>query len=268
MGAEEFLSNQDWVQVNFPVDQELPEPKGKPISYDPGAPEEAMMHPDLDEDRNDEYDNWSEEEIPENQREEIATKVPTSVRKSVRRMHRGLGHPSRSTFFKMSRIAGATDAAIIYAKAWICPTCAASAPPSRPLVASTRLRPYGFNVCVVMDLKYLKDAEGKNHVVLSMVCADTGCHVAALLKNRKARHVAKKVMRDWIAHYRVPDEIVVDQGGEFEGYFQDLCEQLGIDTRIVGAGAAWQHGIAERHGGLLGPCGGSWCTSMMPKADS
>ena len=53
-------------------------------------------------------------------------------------------------------------------------------------------------------------------------------------------------------HYGVPDEIVVDQGGEFKSYFNNLCEQMGIETRIVGAGTAWQHGVAERHGGLLG----------------
>ena len=44
----------------------------------------------------------------------------------------------------------------------------------------------------------------------------------------------------------------MDQGGEFQSYFLDLCEQMGIDTKLSGAGAAWQNGIAERHGGILG----------------
>ena len=85
-----------------------------------------------------------------------------------------------------------------------------------------------------------------------MVCAGTGWHVAVLIKNRKPRHVAKKILMDWIAHYGVPDEIVIDQGGEFQGYFNSMCEQMGIDTRVVGSGAPWQHGVAERHGGILG----------------
>ena len=46
--------------------------------------------------------------------------------------------------------------------------------------------------------------------------------------------------------------IVCDQGGEFESAFIEMCEELGIDTKVVGSNAAWQHGFAERHGGILG----------------
>ena len=45
---------------------------------------------------------------------------------------------------------------------------------------------------------------------------------------------------------------VVDQGGEFEAEFVAMCEEHGIDSRVVGAHAPWQHGFAERHGGILG----------------
>ena len=45
---------------------------------------------------------------------------------------------------------------------------------------------------------------------------------------------------------------LLDQGGEFQGYLIKLMEEFGIDSRVVGANAAWQHGIVERHGGLLG----------------
>ncbi len=31
-----------------------------------------------------------------------------------------------------------------------------------------------------------------------------------------------------------------------------MCKKHGIDTRGVGAHAPWQHGFAERHGGILG----------------
>ena len=50
----------------------------------------------------------------------------------------------------------------------------------------------------------------------------------------------------------MPENIVIDQGGEFEGYFNALMEQFGINTKTTGAHAAWQHGLAERRGGLLG----------------
>jgi len=53
-------------------------------------------------------------------------------------------------------------------------------------------------------------------------------------------------------HYGVPEVFVVDQGGEFEAEVIAMCEEYQIDTRVVGAHAPWQHGFAERHGGILG----------------
>ena len=103
-----------------------------------------------------------------------------------------------------------------------------------------------------MDLKYLEDADKKNHVALSMVDAGTSWHMAILLKNRKPKHVIGKVTSEWIAHYGVPNEVVIDQGGEFEAEFIATCEEFGVDTRCVGSHAPWQHGLAERHGSILG----------------
>ena len=106
-------------------------------------------------------------------------------------------------------------------------------------------------MCVVIDIEYLKDADDKNFVALSMVCAGTGWHVAVLVQIRTPRHFSK-IFMDWIAHCGVPDEIVIDQGGEFQGFFNDMRERMGINTRVVGSGTPWQHGIAERHRGILG----------------
>ena len=50
----------------------------------------------------------------------------------------------------------------------------------------------------------------------------------------------------------IRDLIVCDQGGEFKGAFNNFCEEHGIDTRVVGSHAVWQHGNAERHGSTLG----------------
>ena len=175
-GAEEFLKKRGHaitalaVHENFPVEEDLPAPAGEPRSYGPASVrEEEMMHPDRDEERNNDLENWSEEEINKDKREEIRTSVPQKVRQAVRRMHRGLGHPSRTTFLKMLKLGGASKAACSYARAWVCPTCAASAAPHKPTEASTRLRPYGFNTTVVMDLKYLKDAGDTNNVALSVI---------------------------------------------------------------------------------------------------
>ncbi len=161
-------------------------------------------------------------------------------------------HPSRNTFVRMLPLGGATPAAPEYAKAWTCPACAACAAPSKPLEASARTRPSGFNKVVCLDLKYLKDAAGQNRVALSAVDGGTSWHAACLLKCRKPEQVSKKLLATRFAPCGAPELRVVDQGGEFEGAFIGVCEEYGIDTRVVGAHAPWQHGFAERHGSILG----------------
>ena len=33
--------------------------------------------------------------------------------------------------------------------------------------------------------------------------------------------------------------------------FFTMCEQLGIDTKVIGSHAAWQNALGERHGAIL-----------------
>ena len=65
-GAEAYLNKK--VHTNY-ASSGPPEPPGAPRMFAPEGyvPEESMMHPDIDEDRNDQ-DNWSEEEVPAGKR--------------------------------------------------------------------------------------------------------------------------------------------------------------------------------------------------------
>ena len=141
--------------------------------------------------------------------------------------------------------------AMEYARARVCPVCASCATPTRPLEASVRPRPLGFNKTVCLDLKYLKDAAQKNHAALSAFDAGPCWHAACLLRIRTPEHAANKLLALWFAPYGALELLIVDQGGEFEGAFVAMCEEYSIDTRVAGAHAPWQHGLAERHGGIL-----------------
>ena len=133
--------------------------------------------------------------------------------------------------------------AMEYAQTCVCPVCASCAAPTKPLEASVRPRPFGFNKVVRLDLQYLKDATQKNHVALSTVDDGTGWHTTCLLKNNTPEHVAKKLLALWLASYGGPELLVVDQSGEFEGAFIAMCEEYSIDAR---AAAPWQRGLATR----------------------
>ena len=196
--------------------------------------------------------DYSTGEIPEQYRGRILTKTTSALRQQVRRIHRGLGHPSRDTMLRMMRQGGAKAEAIEYARYWQCPVCAASVQPGRPLQANVRSRPFRFNDTIAVDLKYLKDYEGKKRVILQGVDAATSWQGAIFIKTRKAKHVSSKLLEFWITHYGVPETIISDLGGEFEKDWYDMCEEYGIDSRLAAAHAPWQHGFAERHGKILG----------------
>ena len=67
--------------------------------------------------------------------------------------------------------------------------------PHDHLAASTQVRPFGFSIVVVMDLKYLKGMQKKSYVVLSAVDTGTAWHAGSFLKNRTAKHVSRAFLR-------------------------------------------------------------------------
>eukprot|EP00434_Breviolum_minutum_P025436 symbB.v1.2.022474.t1/scaffold1996.1/size93170/9 len=84
-------------------------------------------------------------------------------------------------------------------------------------------------------------------------------HMAVLLRSRAAAHVARKFHRHWCSLYGCPEDVILDQGGEFDGAFVAWLEGHGIHSKVSGARSAWQHGFAERHGAVLG----TMCTSLI-----
>lgn len=63
-GAEKWLngsSHESSVATSFPIDHGGPNPEGLPkvLGPQPGAEEENMMHPDVDDEQEHPIDNWS-----------------------------------------------------------------------------------------------------------------------------------------------------------------------------------------------------------------
>jgi hypothetical protein len=182
-----------------------------------GQDEGAFMGPEEIEATRNDLGNWSDQELPQHLREDVLNTVPAHVRREVRKAHNGLGHPHKTTFLRMMKLANATPVSIKYAKAWECPVCLRKAAPRKPQVGTGMTRPFAFNHTVCIDLKYLKMFNGKRVVALSIIDAGTGWHAAILLKTRRSDHVARKFFSCWVAHYGVPEHLVCDQGGEFLG---------------------------------------------------
>eukprot|EP00971_Amphidinium_carterae_P308403 6128568-Amphidinium_carterae.6 len=120
---------------------------------------------------------------------------------------------------------------------------------ARPMTSS--FRPIAFNAAVHVDIKYLITIDHELWIFLSMVDAASGYHAATLLKTRESGYVANKFIRHWILVYGAPGTVYIDQGGEFLGAFVGVLEAFAIPSKVAGSSAAWQHGMAERHGAVL-----------------
>ena len=205
------------------------------------VPEEQFME--------DEQEFEEEEEGVEDEKDSAEDKTK---KWKIAQLHRRLGHPTNNTLAKMLQLSGANVEMINMSKTYKCPTCQQVSAPGRYPKQTPVPRTTMFGREVHLDLKYMHDTANKLFVALSIVDAGTSFHMAVLLRNRNATHVASKFHRHWCSHYGVPTAVILDQGGEFDGAFVGWLEAHGIFSKYTGARAGWQHGFCERHGGLLG----------------
>ena len=84
--------------------------------------------------------DWSEVEVPYNERERISASTSPEVRRAARKP------PSK--FLRMLTLSGTTTAQVEYATHWRCQVYFRATPPQRPSRTMTRTRPYAFNQVV------------------------------------------------------------------------------------------------------------------------
>lgn len=243
-GAEAFYKKNPevYVEEEYELDELVPEP----VDGDEAIEEEDQLREQVEEFPA--MKKKDEDALEEEQRHPISREV----RKAVEYAHRQLGHPSRSTLVRMMKLSGANKDAIRYAQRWRCDVCAMRQRPRRPQAAAASVRPYGFNIHLHIDLKFVHDVRDKRYAVLSILDLGTIKHDAVMIKTRRSDYVAGKFMRHWIMLYGVPKKITHDQGGEFEQSFTAVLEQFAITSEVTAAHAGWQLAAGERHGELLG----------------
>ena len=200
-------------------------------------------------------EQFQEEDEPEDAELEEVSEFPggrDSRMQKIQLLHRRLGHPTNQTLARMLKLGGAANEVVEMAQHYKCPVCVQVGAPGRYLKQKPYARTTVFGRQLHCDLKYIHDYNNKLFVALSVVDAATSFHMAVLLKNRQAAHCARKLLRHWVSLYGAPQEVVLDQGGEFDGEFVGWLETHGIQSRHTGAKSPWQHGFSERHGALLG----------------
>ena len=242
LGAEDFLrSNEAYVEDDG-------EPEAPEIVDGEEAVEEEEGLRELREEMFPEVDPEEEQKLDEDQRHPISQEV----KRAVEFAHRQLGHPSRSTLLRMMKLSGSNEEALRYARQFRCDVCASRKAPKHPMASTPSARPYGFNIHIHVDVKFVLDSRAKKYAALSVLDLGTAKHDACMLKTRRSDYVASKFLRRWINVYGPPKAITHDQGGEFELAFTQLLEDMAIPSTVTAAHAGWQLAAGERHGGLLG----------------
>ena len=178
--------------------------------------------------------------------------IPDEIRRQVRRAHNNLGHPSRATLLRLLRLAKATQQHVRYAQLWKCEICLRRLPPAAFRPSSAFSKPTRFNEAIAIDLKFLDDANQVTYVFMNILDIATRFSLMVLLDNKAAATVVAAFELHWVSWAGVPGSLAHDQGREFEGEYGEMLERLEAATVVTPTAAAWQNGLCERHGGVLG----------------
>ena len=141
-------------------------------------------------------------------------------RRLVRNAHRNLGHPSRYALIRLMKTAKVHPDLINYAREFKCPICERRRPPDRIPRVTLPYRPTRFNVVVGLDIKSVRDASGREWKLLNLLDLATTFNLVYVLKPDASSGDVAQVFKDgWIGWAGLPEKMVVDRGGEFQGQF-------------------------------------------------
>jgi hypothetical protein len=112
-------------------------------------------------------------------------------------------------------------------------------------------RPTRFNHTVGVDLKFVHDYDHNQYVFLSVLDYATTFNVGVLVPDKSEQSVGKALQEYWLRWAGPPDHLVYDKGTEYQGVFRNIVDKFGLFTKVIPNEASWQHGMTERHGGVL-----------------
>ena len=193
-----------------------------------------------------------------------ASKVPADVRRLIRNCHYNLGHPSNFALARLMSVSLCHPDMIAYAREMKCPTCVRRNPPGRIPRATMPYRPTQFNNTIGVDLKWIKDSQGETFYMLNILDLATGFNLGIAMKDKSATLMTEMYKTYWLSWAGAPGKVVADRGREGLAQFVEMARRLGNHFRMVALEAPWQHGMVERHGGVLGDIITAACMDTSP----
>ena len=86
-----------------------------------------------------------------------------------------------------------------------------------------------------------------------MIDLATRYSAATIVKSKQKEEIVKAICTIWITLFGPPNDILCDNGGEFNNdLLRDLSDQLNVFARTTPGESPWSNGITERHNAILG----------------
>ena len=171
----------------------------------------------------------------------------------LRRLRNNLGHPSQPELLRVLRHGQASARALSLAAKFSCPQCEANKRPALANPAQTD-QVSVFNQKVGMDVKHLSGWK-TNMKVKALNIVDYASNFQLMIpffETETASLLRRLVSERWIAWAGPPKQIVLDPAQTNLGEsFVEPCELEGTMISPTAAGAHWQLGKTEVHGGLF-----------------
>ena len=182
-----------------------------------------------------------------------STGIDRSIKVSVSRMHKNLGHLPGPEMLKLLALNGITsDQVIKCIKNMQCAACARSRAPLRPNPAAAPPQCIGqFADNLQADIFYLRDLTSKNHPVLGVICEATHLHAATRLTSRNPSEVFEALRLCWLQNFGFPLRLAVDDDGAFKAEFDEKMSAGGTYLDVIPGEAHYKLGVIERHNGTL-----------------
>ena len=187
-------------------------------------------------------------------REELQCEDDDSITKALQKLHKNLGHPATHDLVRILKHGSASNRAIELAKNLSCDFCKANIRPHVPLPARPN-RVNAFNQSVGVDVKWLPGFK-PNQQIKALNMVDQGScfqQVVPFFEQETTEVIRKLFDTHWVKWAGPPQEIIVDQARTNLGEaFQGWLDNQGVSVRMIPAGAHWQLGRTESHGGWFG----------------
>ena len=169
----------------------------------------------------------------------------------VLKVHKNLGHPQTNDLVRILKNAEASDRAISMARNLECPVCISQSHPKAAAPAQGH-RVLEFNSQIGIDVKLLPGWQTNQKIkALNVVDTASGYQRMIPFFTTETSSVLLKLLQEhWFSWAGPPKEIVLDPAGTNLG--EPLVvplEDMGIHIRPIAAGAHYQLGKTESHGG-------------------